>query len=97
MGVFLVTSGIGNYLSSALANIINYVEPKWYPADDPNNGNFEFYFFLLASLMVVNFFIFLILAYRYQYVDHRKRGTSQGSGGPRWERSSTQSQSSESQ
>ncbi|KXJ17617.1 Solute carrier family 15 member 4 [Exaiptasia diaphana] len=77
MGVFLVTCGIGNYLSGGMANIISYAQPKWYPADNPNKGHFEYYFFLLAGLMVVNFFIFLIVARKYQYVDHNKRGASQ--------------------
>lgn len=71
MGIFLVTSGLGNFLSSALTNIVYHVDPKWYP-EDPNKGHLENYFFLLSGLMFVNFLIFMIVAYNYKYVDNRR-------------------------
>ncbi|XP_031564279.1 solute carrier family 15 member 4-like [Actinia tenebrosa] len=71
MGIFLVTSGLGNFLSSALTNIVYSIDKKWYP-EDPNNGNLEYYFFLLSGLMFVNFLIFILVALNYKYVDHRR-------------------------
>lgn len=71
MGIFLVTSGFGNFLSMALTNIVYSIDKKWYP-ENPNNGHLEYYFFLLSGLMFVNFLIFLLVAYNYKYVDHRR-------------------------
>ncbi|EDO33176.1 predicted protein, partial [Nematostella vectensis] len=65
MGIFLVTSGLGNYLASALTNIVTSVDKSWYPTD-PNTGHLENYFFLLAILMVANFIIYILVAMRYK-------------------------------
>lgn len=71
MGLFLLTTGLGSYLGSVLVLLVNYISGKngqeWLP-DDPNNGRLELFFFLLAGLMVVNFFIYLFLATCYTYV-----------------------------
>jgi peptide/histidine transporter 3/4 len=88
MGIFLVTSGLGNFLSSALANIVFSVEKTWYP-DNPNNGHLENYFFLLSGLMFGNFLIFIMVALNYKYVDHRK--TRRNIVAPKWDNSQSKS------
>ena len=73
MGVFLVTSGLGSFLSSALTNIVFSIDKTWYP-ENPNHGHLENYFFLLSGLMFVNFLIFVIVALNYKYVERERAG-----------------------
>ena len=88
MGAFLVTSGLGSYVASLLAVIVRLASNKdWYPSEDPNQGHLEYFFFLLAGLMVVNFLVFLYIASSYKYKAVPKRsdlGTSveQADGDP---------------
>ena len=72
MGIFLVTSGLGSYLATALVNIVHYVDKDWYPAKDLNSGNLEYFFFLLGVLMFINFLVFIPIALQYRYVVHPK-------------------------
>ena len=68
MGVFLVTSGLGNYVANLLVVIVKEASNgDWYPVDDPNHGHFEYFFFLLAGLMMLNFLVFLYVASSYKY------------------------------
>ena len=68
MGAFLVTSGLGNYVASLLVLIVRSASNgSWYPSKNPNKGNLEYFFFLLAGLMVVNFVVFLFVASSYKY------------------------------
>ncbi|KAK3091507.1 hypothetical protein FSP39_020322 [Pinctada imbricata] len=71
MGMFLMTNGIGFYVSEAILNIVRAVTgtippESWYP-DELNDGKAENLFFLLAGLMVVNVFIFIFIAKCYKY------------------------------
>ena len=69
VGVFLATSGIGNYFSTAILAIVEKVtrDDPWFP-DDINDGKAEFVFFLFGGLMVCFFIGYLPVAgwYRYQ-------------------------------
>ena len=68
MGVFLVTSGLGNYVANLLVVIVKVASNgDWYPVEDPNHGHFEYFFFLLAGLMMLNFLVFLFVASSYKY------------------------------
>ena len=74
MGAFLVTSGLGNYVSVLLALIVrSAISKQWYPTENPNNGKMEYFFFLLAGLMMVNFVVFLFIASSYKYTTAPKR------------------------
>ena len=74
MGAFLVTSGLGSYVASILVIIVRSAsDTDWYPSNDPNNGHLEYFFFLLAGLMMVNFVVFLYVASSYQYKASPKR------------------------
>ena len=68
MGFFLITSALGNYLTSLLVVIVRSAsDNKWYPGDDPNNGKLEYFFFLLAGIAIFSFGIFAFVASRYTY------------------------------
>ena len=68
MGAFLVTSGLGNYVATLLVVIVRSASnKKWYPSEDPNKGELENFFFLLAGLMMLNFVVFLLIASSYKY------------------------------
>ena len=68
MGAFLVTSGLGNYVASLLVLIVRSAgNKKWYPSKNPNEGTLEYFFFLLAGLMMVNFVVFLFISSSYKY------------------------------
>ena len=74
MGAFLVTSGLGNYVASLLVVIVRLATGKdWYPEKDPNHGHLEYFFFLLAGLMLFNFVVFLFIASSYKYKPLPKR------------------------
>lgn len=68
MGLFLATSGLGSYLSSAIIAIVGEVtkDDPWFP-DEINEGKVENLFFLLGTLMIVFFLAFLPVAYKYKY------------------------------
>ena len=73
MGLFLMTSGLGSLLGSALIQIVNAVSYKlekvhWYNGDDINKGKLDYFFCILSALMVVSFLIFCTIATRYRYV-----------------------------
>ncbi|OWF40362.1 solute carrier family 15 member 4-like [Mizuhopecten yessoensis] len=67
MGLFLMTSGIGNYVSSLILVIVKAASTSdpWFP-DEINEGKAEYLFFLIGGLMVVNFLIFIIIAKAYK-------------------------------
>ena len=68
MGCFLITSGLGNYLTSLLVLIVRSASNSvWYPSKNPNEGKLENFFFLLAGIMIINFVIFLFVAASYKY------------------------------
>ena len=68
MGCFLITTGLGSYLTSLLVVIARSASNGvWYPSKNPNEGKLEYFFFLLAGIMMVNFVIFLFVASWYKY------------------------------
>ena len=68
MGAFLLTEGLGSYVASALVLIVRAAsDSDWYPSKDPNQGHLEYFFFLLAGLMLVNFVVFIYIASSYKY------------------------------
>lgn len=74
MGAFLVTSGLGNYVATLLVVIVRSASNnKWYPSEDPNTGELENFFFLLAGLMMLNFVVFLLIASSYKYKTATRR------------------------
>ena len=74
MGAFLVTSGLGNYVATLLVVIVRSASNnKWYPSEDPNKGELENFFFLLAGLMMLNFVVFLLIASSYKYKTATRR------------------------
>ncbi|XP_052689476.1 solute carrier family 15 member 4-like isoform X2 [Crassostrea angulata] len=71
MGLFLMTSGIGNYVSEAILEIVKEAtgaDPPdaWFP-EEINDGKTENLFFMLAALMAVNTLVFVVVAYFYKY------------------------------
>lgn len=71
MGLFLMMSGLGNYVSEAILKIVRAAtgsEPpdSWFP-DEINEGQTEYLFFLLGILMFVDFVIFVFVARSYKY------------------------------
>ncbi|XP_064595615.1 solute carrier family 15 member 4-like isoform X2 [Liolophura sinensis] len=76
MGLFLVTSGIGSYVSVAIQKIVEAatVSHPWFP-DEINTGNVEYFFFLLGGLMFVDFLIFLGIAKCYKYKNKTAKDT----------------------
>lgn len=72
MGIFLLTSGLGNYVSTAVVAIVKVITAKdpWF-TNDINLGHMEYLFFLLGIIMLVDFFFFLFLTkiLRFKKVD----------------------------
>ncbi|XP_048760879.2 solute carrier family 15 member 4-like isoform X2 [Ostrea edulis] len=71
MGLFLMTSGLGNYVSEAILEIVKEATgtdtpDAWFP-EEMNNGKTEYLFFMMAALMAVNTFVFFFVAYYYKY------------------------------
>eukprot|EP00057_Strongylocentrotus_purpuratus_P016036 XP_011670510.1 PREDICTED: solute carrier family 15 member 4 [Strongylocentrotus purpuratus] len=68
MGLFLMTTGLGSYLGSLLVVIVNAASSDtWFP-DEINNGYLEYFYFLLAGMMLLDFAVFLVIARHYKYV-----------------------------
>ena len=68
MGFFLITSALGNYLTSLLVTIVRSASNSiWYPTKDLNKGKLEYFFFLLAGITIFTFAIFAFVASRYTY------------------------------
>ncbi|KAL4230745.1 hypothetical protein ACF0H5_011120 [Mactra antiquata] len=70
MGLFLMTSGLGGYLASAIVAIVGTWRTSdgsdWYPKE-PNDGHLEYILFLLAALTAVNLLVFIFVAKQYTY------------------------------
>ena len=74
MGCFLITTGLGSYVTSLLVVIVRSASNNvWYPSKNPNNGKLENFFFLLAGLMMVTFFVFIFIAPSYKYKTPTRR------------------------
>lgn len=67
-GLFYVTSGLGNFVAVGILEAVQ-AATKGYPwfDDEINNAKVEYYFFLLAVLMFLDFLVFLVVARFYRY------------------------------
>ncbi|KAL5018748.1 hypothetical protein ScPMuIL_004470 [Solemya velum] len=77
MGMFLMTNGLGNYVSIAVIAIVKAATESdpWFP-DEMNNGKTEYLFFLLGGLMFLNFICFIPVAKCYKYKKSQERDTA---------------------
>ena len=73
MGVFLFTTGLGNFAGAGLVGIVNAItgaideSRKWYPDKKYiNQGRLAYFFFLLAGLMFLNFIVYIFVAVRFK-------------------------------
>ncbi|GFN96362.1 solute carrier family 15 member 4-like [Plakobranchus ocellatus] len=68
MGLFLATTGLGSYLSTAIIAVVGVAtkEDPWFP-DEINDGKVEYLFFLFGILMIIFFLTYLPVAYKYKY------------------------------
>lgn len=67
----LTTTALGNYLSTLLVTIVTKVTTRngklgWIP-DNLNRGHLDYFYWLLAILSLINFFIYLFIAKWYTY------------------------------
>lgn len=67
----LTTVALGNYLSTVLVTIVTKVTTKggklgWIP-DNLNRGHLDYFYWLLAILSLLNFFVYLWIAKCYTY------------------------------
>ncbi|XP_055811685.1 protein NRT1/ PTR FAMILY 8.1-like [Solanum dulcamara] len=67
----LTTTALGNYLSSLLVTIVMNVTTRhgkfgWIP-DDLNRGHLDYFYWLLAFLSIINFFVYLWISKWYTY------------------------------
>ena len=74
IALFFSASGIGSYIANFLVAVVS---SDWYP-EDPNQGHMEYFFFMMAGLMTLNFLLFLFIASSYKY----KESSPQSEGGP---------------
>jgi solute carrier family 15 (peptide/histidine transporter), member 3/4 len=66
----LLTTALGNYLSSAIITLVAGVtrlwhSPGWIP-DDLNEGHLDYYYWCLTTLSLANFFIYVYFAIKYK-------------------------------
>ncbi|KAL6841965.1 hypothetical protein ACP4OV_028477 [Aristida adscensionis] len=66
----LLTTALGNYLSSAIITLVAGVtrvwqSPGWIP-DDLNKGHLDYYYWCLTALSVANFVVYLYFASKYK-------------------------------
>lgn len=71
----VVSRGVGYYASSALLDIVTAITTRgdsvgWLPPQDLNKGHLDYLYWTLAIIGIINFFLFLIFASRYQYLTH---------------------------
>ncbi|KAF5750861.1 Peptide transporter 1 isoform 1 [Tripterygium wilfordii] len=67
----LTTVALGNYLSTLLVTIVTKITTRhgklgWIP-DNLNRGHLDYFYWLLAILSLLNFFVYLLIARRYTY------------------------------
>ncbi|KAL5197862.1 hypothetical protein ABZP36_001374 [Zizania latifolia] len=66
----LLMTALGNYLSSAIITLVARVttawrSPGWIP-DDLNKGHLDYYYWCLAAISFVNFFVYIYFASKYK-------------------------------
>ncbi|KAK3591726.1 hypothetical protein CHS0354_019495 [Potamilus streckersoni] len=66
MGLFLMTGGLGGYLTTLIVFIIKQATNNdWYPKE-PNDGHMEYMLFFIGGLMILNLLIFIFVARWYK-------------------------------
>lgn len=73
----LLVTGIGFLLAALLVFIVDLFRPKWIPSD-LDDGYLEYYFFLIAGIMLVTLIAFMPYAQSYKYkagTDVSQQGT----------------------
>ncbi|VVA25433.1 PREDICTED: NRT1/ PTR FAMILY [Prunus dulcis] len=72
----LTTVALGNYLSTLLVTVVTKVTTRnghlgWIP-DNLNRGHLDYFYWLLAALSIINFFVYLWIAKWYTYKKAQK-------------------------
>ena len=71
MALQLVSTSLGSYLSAAILNAVDAVTKKagheWVPPTNLNEGHLDYFFALLAGIMLADTLIFVLVATRYRY------------------------------
>merc|ERR1739838_349077 len=62
----ILVMGLGGILASQLVSMVNLWKPHWIPSD-LDDGYLEYYYFLMAAIMMVTLLAFIPCAVRYQY------------------------------
>ncbi|XP_019099987.1 PREDICTED: protein NRT1/ PTR FAMILY 8.4 isoform X2 [Camelina sativa] len=65
----LLTTTLGNYLSSMIITVVAYLSGKdcWIPSDNINNGHLDYFFWLLVCLGFVNIPVFVFFSVKYPH------------------------------
>ncbi|KAK4418965.1 protein NRT1/ PTR FAMILY 8.1 [Sesamum alatum] len=68
----LTTNAVGHYLSTALVIAVTKLTTKhgqagWIPKENLNRGHLDYFYWLLAILSSINFFVYLLIANWYTY------------------------------
>ncbi|KAL1221084.1 Protein NRT1/ PTR FAMILY 8.4 [Cardamine amara subsp. amara] len=65
----LLTTTLGNYLSSMIITLVAYLSGKdcWIPSDNLNNGHLDYFFWLLVFLGCVNLPVFVFFSVKYTH------------------------------
>lgn len=66
----LLTTTLGNYLSSIISTLVAYLSGKddgWIPSDNLNNGHLDYFFWLLVCLGCVNIPVFVFFSVKYTH------------------------------
>ncbi|GFP79580.1 protein nrt1/ ptr family 6.4 [Phtheirospermum japonicum] len=66
-GLFLSTLSMGYFVSSLLVSLVDKVTDGKWLMSNLNRGRLENFYWMLAVLGVLNFFVFLVFAMRHQY------------------------------
>ncbi|KAG5569932.1 hypothetical protein H5410_059698 [Solanum commersonii] len=66
-GLFLSTLSMGFFISSLLVSIVHKVTNGSWLKNNLNNGKLDYFYWLLAVLGALNYFVFLVFSTRHQY------------------------------
>eukprot|EP01127_Copromyxa_protea_P014081 TRINITY_DN3870_c0_g1_i4.p1 TRINITY_DN3870_c0_g1~~TRINITY_DN3870_c0_g1_i4.p1 ORF type:complete len:388 (-),score=65.03 TRINITY_DN3870_c0_g1_i4:104-1267(-) len=67
IALFYLTSAAGNYLGSLIVTIVNAATaPNKWIGDDLNHSHMDLYFFLLAGLAFLNFYLYVYVSSKYE-------------------------------
>ncbi|KAH0774151.1 hypothetical protein KY290_011288 [Solanum tuberosum] len=66
-GLFLSTLSMGFFISSLLVSIAHKVTNGSWLKNNLNNGKLDYFYWMLAVLGVLNYFVFLVFSTRHQY------------------------------